>query len=139
MAAGAARSAAGGLGERILLVDDEPLVRSALRRLLQSLGYQVSEAADGQAALAALRANPGAFDLVLSDQSMPRLDGVGLARAIRAELPGLKVVLCSGYAEALDEESTRAAGVQAVIGKPIERAELAAALRQVLDGSPSAP
>lgn len=119
--------------ERVLLVDDEPLVRTAHRRLLQSLGYQVTEANDGLDALARLRAAPEGFDLVLTDQAMPRLDGAGLARAIREERPGTRVILCTGYSDGVDEEGARALGVQAMLGKPIERSALAVALRRVLD------
>jgi PAS domain S-box-containing protein len=119
--------------ERILLVDDEPLVRTAHRRLLQSLGYTVTEAVDGEDALGHLRAAPEAFELVLTDQTMPRLDGVGLAQAIRAELPGTRVILCTGYSEGFDEAGARALGVQAMIGKPVERSALAQVVRRVLD------
>ncbi len=119
--------------ERVLLVDDEPLVRTAHRRLLQSLGYQVTEAADGLEALERLRLAPEGFDLVLTDQAMPRLDGVGLTRAIRAERPGTRIILCTGYSDGVDEARARTLGVQALLGKPIERADLAVALRRVLD------
>jgi signal transduction histidine kinase/CheY-like chemotaxis protein len=119
--------------ERILLVDDEPLVRTAPRRLLQSLGYAVTEAVDGEDALARLRVEPGAFDLVLTDQTMPRLDGVGLARALRAERPGARVIMCTGYSESVDEAGARAAGVQAMLAKPVERSALAQTVRRVLD------
>jgi CheY-like chemotaxis protein len=119
--------------ERILLVDDEPMVRTAHRRLLQSLGYTVTEAVDGEDALGHLRAAPEAFELVLTDQTMPRLDGVGLAQAIRAELPGTRVILCTGYSEGFDEAGARALGVQAMIGKPVERSALAQVVRRVLD------
>ena len=121
--------------ERILLVDDEPLVRIAHRRVLQSLGYTVIEAEDGLEALEKLRTSPGAFDLVLTDQSMPRLSGADLARALLAEQPTANVVLCTGYSDVVDEGEARALGVRALLTKPVDRAVLATALRAALDRS----
>ncbi len=118
--------------EHILLVDDEPLVRSAHRRLLQSLGYQVTEAVDGEAALACFRASPTAFRLVISDQSMPKLSGLDLARTLHHEAPGTPVVLCTGYSDVLDEAVAREVGLKGLLEKPIDRDRLAAMVRKVL-------
>jgi PAS domain S-box-containing protein len=122
-------------GERILLVDDEPLVRSAHRRVLQSLGYTVTEAPDGLEALELVRRSPGAFDLVFTDQSMPRLGGAELARQLHAEKPALRVLLCTGYSDTLDEAEARRLGVGAVLTKPIDRLTLATTLRALLSGA----
>ena len=118
--------------ERILLVDDEPLVRTAHRRILQSLGYQVTEAPDALHALELLRRDPGGFDLVFTDQSMPLLSGTDLARQLLAEQPAARVILCTGYSDAIDEAGARALGIRALLDKPVDRAALAAALRQAL-------
>jgi PAS domain S-box-containing protein len=125
--------------ERILLVDDEPLVRAAHRRTLQSLGYIVTEARDGQEALELLRAAPGAFDLVLTDQSMPRLSGADLARLLLAEQPAARIILCTGYSDAIDEDGARALGVKALLDKPIDRWTLAVAVREALDAAGRGP
>ena len=124
---------------RILLVDDEPLVRSAHKRLLRSLGYEVAEACDGAEALERLRAAPEAFDLVLTDQTMPRLSGAELARTLLAEQPGARVILCTGYTDAVDEARARELGLQALLAKPIDRADLAAAVQRALAGRPAGP
>ena len=121
-----------GEHERLLLVDDQPLVRAGLSRLLSSLGYQVSEAADGQEALERLRAAPGAFDLVISDQTMPRLSGLELARALRADGSRMPIILCSGFSEALDEQNALKVGVSGVLAKPIDRTSMAAAVKRAL-------
>ena len=121
-----------GQGERILVVDDEPLVRSVYGRLLRALGYEVAEAADGAAALELVRKDARGFDLVLTDQTMPRLSGADLARAILAERPDARVVLCSGYADALDEAQARAIGLRGLLAKPVERDALAEAVRAAL-------
>jgi PAS domain S-box-containing protein len=125
-----------GRGERILVVDDEPLVRSACSRLLRSLGYEVAEAPDGLAALELIRRDATGFDLVLTDQTMPRLSGADLARALLAELPGARIVLCSGYADAVDEARARAIGLRGLLAKPIERDALAEAVRAALAPGP---
>jgi CheY-like chemotaxis protein len=125
--------------ERILLVEDEPLVRSAHRRVIQSLGYLVTEARDGVEALELIRRAPADFDLVFTDQSMPRLSGAELAQALHAEYPRLGVILCSGYAEAVDEAAAQAMGVRALLEKPVDRQTLAAALCRAIDASGEPP
>lgn len=118
--------------ERLLLVDDQPLVRAGLCRLLQSMGYRVTEASDGQDALDRLHAAPNDFDLVISDQSMPRLSGLQLAQALRAEGSRMPIILCSGFSEALDEENALKSGVSGVLAKPIDRTSMATAVRRAL-------
>ncbi|HSM93147.1 MAG TPA: PAS domain S-box protein [Anaeromyxobacteraceae bacterium] len=121
-------------GERILVVDDEPLVRNAHRRLLESLGYRVDVASDGVQALELVSRSPGAFDLVLTDQTMPRLSGADLARELLRRRPGARVILCTGYSDRVDEERARAIGLRALLAKPIDRETLAAAVRRALEG-----
>jgi len=134
----AAGPAAQGSGH-ILLVDDEPMVRGAHRRVLRSLGYEVTEASDGVEALERYRAAPHAYDLVLTDQTMPRLSGAGLARSLLAEHPGARVILCTGFSDLVDEAGARALGLRALLPKPIGRADLAAALRRALADRPAEP
>jgi PAS domain S-box-containing protein len=118
--------------ERILLVDDEPLVLSAHRRVLSSLGYVVTVAADAEQALLRLRAGPDDFDLVISDQSMPGLSGFELARIWLAERPRARVLLCTGFSEEVDDQRARAAGLRGVLLKPVSREALDAAVRAAL-------
>lgn len=80
----------------ILLVDDEPLVRRMTSRTLMEGGYRVLEAAHGLEALDLLRRG-AEVDLILSDVTMPHMDGANLARAVAREFPDLPVVLVSGY------------------------------------------
>ena len=118
--------------ERILLVDDEPLVRSAHRRVLASLGYQVTVAVDAQQALGLLQAAPEAFDLILTDQAMPHLTGFDFARAWLREHPGARILLCTGFSDDVDAELATAAGLKGLLLKPISREALAAAIRAAL-------
>ncbi len=82
----------------VLVVDDEPLVRHMTARLVRDGGYEVLEAANGLDALDLLRHGVNA-DLVLSDVTMPHMDGAALARVLRRDFPKLPVVLVSGYSE----------------------------------------
>jgi len=138
-AAAAAAAAVERGTERILVVDDDPLVRATHRRMLQSLGYTVTEVADAVIALELLRRDPGAFDLVFTDQSMPLLSGVDFARQLLAEQPAARVVLCTGYSDAIDEKGARALGIRALLDKPVDRAALAAAVRKALAEPDPAP
>ncbi len=80
----------------VLLVDDETIVRTYVRRLLQLNGYQVLEAADGVDALALLRKVGGAVDVLVTDVKMPRMTGKELVEVARKEFPNIAVVLISG-------------------------------------------
>lgn len=109
---------------RVLLVDDEPLVRAGLVAMLVEQGHQVAVAESARVALALL--GNDRFDVVISDLMMPGMDGAALAEAVAADWPGLPVVLISGYAE-----QAGPAGVP-VIAKPIRAADLAAAVQAAL-------
>jgi CheY-like chemotaxis protein len=117
---------------RVLLVDDDPPVQLALRRMLEALGYDVTAAGDGEEALALFRRDSGAFDAVVTDQTLPRLCGDALARALLALRPGLPVLICTGYSERLDEERASQIGAAALLMKPLDLAQLGAALRAAI-------
>jgi FixJ family two-component response regulator len=116
------------LGQVVLLVDDEePLVRLN-EELLASLGYEPVGFVSSAAALAALRADPQRFDLLLSDEAMPGLTGSELAAEACLLRPGLPVLLMTGFASAALQHRARAAGVAEVLAKPLAAGELARAL-----------
>jgi two-component system, cell cycle sensor histidine kinase and response regulator CckA len=121
--------------ERVLVVDDEAMVVAMLEKNLEALGYRVVVAASPEAALQALRADPQGFDLVITDLTMPGMDGVGVAREVLAARPGLPVLVCTGFSEQLTAERVRALGVCEVLLKPVPRARLARAVRRALDGA----
>jgi CheY-like chemotaxis protein len=83
----------------ILLVDDEQTVREVAKRLLDSLGYAVVTARDGEEAISLFRSSPGTIDLALIDLTMPRMGGEETLRELARLAPGLPLVLMSGYAE----------------------------------------
>ena len=119
---------------RILVAEDEALAAMAIEEELHDEGYAVELAPDGQAALElARRALP---DLLLTDLRMPRLDGGGLIRAVRAFAPDLPVIVMSGFAAATDAEDFRrmGEGPVALFAKPLDMdavlAEIARLLRR---------
>ncbi|MFW6240538.1 MAG: response regulator, partial [Thermodesulfobacteriota bacterium] len=120
--------------ERILLVDDEPSIVRMQRKMLERLGYQVAVAASSPAALTIFRETPDAFDLVVSDLSMPKMTGLQLAGKIYAIRPETPVILCTGYRRNIPENPAERFGIRGVLNKPIRRADLAKMVRSVLDG-----
>jgi two-component system, chemotaxis family, sensor kinase CheA len=123
---------------RILVADDALTTRFAMKSILEIAGYQVVTAADGEEALALLERTP--CQLVVSDWQMPRLDGIGLTRRIRAHptLAHTPIILCTS----LDRPEERAAGLEAgadgyLIKREVERGKLLDLVRQLLPASRS--
>jgi CheY-like chemotaxis protein len=121
-----------GHGERILLVDDEPMLVRLGEQALQRLGYIVVGETQVTAALDRLEREPHVFQLVLSDQTMPGMTGLEFAMRVRALRPDLPVILTSGFSQALTAERIQMAGVREVVSKPYTAAGLARALRRHL-------
>ncbi|HUL94064.1 MAG TPA: PAS domain S-box protein [Burkholderiales bacterium] len=121
-----------GHGERVLLVDDEPLLLEATAEVLVGLGYEPVVFSDSQAALAAFEAAPARFDVVVTDEAMPGLTGTGLAKALHLRRPDLPIVLVSGYSGPLLTQQALAAGAEEVLAKPVESREIAATLARLL-------
>jgi GAF domain-containing protein/CheY-like chemotaxis protein len=115
---------------RCLVVDDEEAVGDVVADVLRSAGHTAEVARSAGEGLSRMKAEP--FDLVFSDLSMPGMTGWELARAVQEVLPGLPVVLVSGYAVEVSPEELQASGVHAVLAKPINIKEVlgvAAAIR----------
>lgn len=126
------RPARPGEGQPVLVLDDDPALVAMGCELLRGLGYQPTGFDDPQQALAALREDPSRFAAVLSDEVMPGMNGTQFAQAARELAPGLPVLLISGYGGAMLAQRAAQAGVQAVLGKPLRRADLARALEAAL-------
>jgi CheY-like chemotaxis protein len=103
--------------QHILYLDDDGALVGLVRRLLERQGWRVSAFVNQQKALAALRADPGAFDLVVSDYNMPGLSGLDVAREVRNIRPDLPVVVASGFVDEELQANAREAGVREVIFK----------------------
>jgi PAS domain S-box-containing protein len=120
--------------ERVLFVDDEELLVEAAKEILKGLGYAVTAVTSSGEALKLFKTDPGRFDLIMTDVTMPDMTGVELARrmlAIRADVP---VIMCTGYSHLIDADAAKAAGIRAFAMKPLTRREIARTIRGVLDG-----
>ena len=115
-------------GTRVLVVDDESLVRRVVSRILERAGYVVTIAEDGLVGLDVLAREQGQFDLVLLDMAMPRMAGTEMFRAARTRYPELAVLLMSGYSSAEDARSLMAAGALGLVEKPFVPARLVEAV-----------
>ncbi len=123
-----------GGNEHVLLVDDEKSVVEMESQMLERLGYQVSSRTSAIEALKFFQTDPYRFDLVITDMAMPEMSGDRLASAIvdiRSDIP---VLLCTGFSDILSPDRAQAMGIRAVLLKPIVISELAAKIREILDG-----
>lgn len=122
-----------GGSERVLFVDDEPMVAELGRHMLEGLGYKVVSTTDPQAALTLLGNNPAAFDLVITDMTMPGISGDKLVREVRAIRQDIPIIICSGSSEKMKEFRAGKDGVSQLLMKPISLNDLARAVRKALD------
>jgi PAS domain S-box-containing protein len=120
-----------GMG-RILLVDDEDAQVQSIRSMLKRLGYHVVAKTDPEEALKAVLKDPAHFDLVITDQIMPRLTGDQLAERILRARPGLPIILCTGFSEKVDANGAHDMGVCEFLMKPFSIREMAAAINRAL-------
>jgi len=122
-----------GNGERILLVDDESDLLESMKQLLSSIGYQVEAFSDAGEALDCFQRNPVEFDLLISDQSMPRMQGTRLTQFMREIRSDLPVILCTGYSDHLDQSSQNPLALNAVMRKPFTLAEISQTIGETLE------
>lgn len=121
-----------GRGETILLVEDEPAVMQTCRRMLESLGYRVLIAGTPGEAVRLAAEHAGTLDLLLTDVVMPEMNGLDLARTLRASHPGLKCLFMSGYtADIIDSQGVLPEGLH-LVRKPFSLQDLALQVRKVL-------
>jgi CheY-like chemotaxis protein len=118
-----------GGGQRILLLDDDPMVLDVGARVLDRAGYGVDSYTDAQAALAALESNPEGYAVLVTDRAMPQLSGLEVARRARELNPRLPVVLLTGKSEPGDSQAPQ---ISAVLGKPADARSLLDAIERVI-------
>ena len=122
---------------RILIIDDEPQIRSMLKLMLERDGYEVVEAQDGVAGIKVYRQNPA--DLIITDLIMPNKDGIGMIIDLKKEFPQVKIIAMSGGGLNKPDGYLKGAkklGAAYTLTKPIDREEMLRVVKDILKVSP---
>jgi len=122
--------------ERILVVDDEEAIIDIMRQKLTRLGYRVVATTSSEQAWQLFKSNPQAFDIVLTDHTMPELTGETLARRIKQLRADIPVVISSGYSSNIELDSSES-HIDALLNKPVDDRALASMLRKLLGTHPA--
>ena len=119
-------------GATILLVDDEAFITKAIAMVLENSGYKVLIATNGNEALALYKEHAEEIDIVLTDVMMPGMNGVDLARSLKAIDLRIKILVSTGHASEANQTELRALGVDAILHKPYDAKKLVATLHQAI-------
>ena len=122
-----------GAGERVLFVDDEASITDMVGKMLERLGYKMQTTISPVDALQLFRSEPDAFDLVLTDMTMPQMTGVKLSEKLKEIRTDIPVIICTGHSSIIDEERAISIGIDGYVMKPIGMRDIAKAIRNVLD------
>lgn len=122
-----------GGNECILYIDDEQSLLNYSHQTLSMLGYNVTTRDNALEALELFKAKHNKFDLVITDLTMPHMNGDDLASEFRRIRPDIAIILCSGFDARISKERIEQIGIATVINKPVLRVELAYAVRTILD------
>ena len=119
--------------ERVMFVDAEPTLVLFGREILERLGYRATSFESSTQALTSFKKDSGSYDLIITGQDMPGMTGLELARRMKEVRPDIPVILCTGLERTLNEEEAGANGISRLLTKPLSMAEMAVAIREVLD------
>jgi len=119
--------------EWILLVDDDEPVLQSEKNMLEMLGYKVSDVSNSDEALKFFRSHPDDIDLIITDQTMPNMNGSELSQKIMEIRRDTPIILCAGLNEGIEENIVKEEGIREFILKPFTTKEMAGAIRRVLD------
>jgi PAS domain S-box-containing protein len=122
-----------GGNEHILLIDDELPIIKMIQQMLERLGYRVTPRTSSVEALELFRVRPDAFDLIITDMTMPNMTGTDLSEQILKVRPDIPIVLCTGFSEFITEKKARAMGIREFVMKPVVKSKLSAVLRRLLE------
>lgn len=117
---------------RILLVEDNEMLAEMFPELLGSLGFEVELARDGEEGLAMYKEQLGKYDLIITDQTMPKMNGDRLVRAVFDINPEQPIILCTGYSDVVDKEKVLAMGVKCFLNKPLTLEEISKGIQEAL-------
>jgi len=117
---------------RILFIDDEDLLVGLGEKILTHLGYEVTVSTDSAEAFKLFQEDPDFFDLIITDQTMPKIPGTELAKRILDIRPDMPIVLCTGHSSMVSEDQAEALGIRAFLMKPVSRNTLAKTVHQIL-------
>lgn len=120
-------------GGKILWVDDEVVLIQMYKATLESLGFEVTTTSNPLHALELFRQTPESFDAIITDLTMPKMTGMELAGEINSIRPDIPIIICTGFDQFSSEFNTGHFGIQAVLRKPVPRAELARTITKILD------
>jgi len=119
-------------GERIMFIDDELHIVETAKMVLEGIGYSVSTFIDPVDALTKFREDPSAYDIVITDMTMPGMTGDGFALELLKLRPDLPVILCTGFSERMNIEKAGEMGIREYLMKPVNPRDLADAIRKAL-------
>lgn len=119
--------------EKVLLVDDEVAIANMIRKMIERLGYHVMTKSNSADAFETFQENPNAFDLIITDMTMPGICGDELSLKILKIRPDIPIILCTGFSDKIDDDNAERLGVSALIKKPVTKEILAKMIRKVLD------
>ena len=118
---------------RIMIVDDEEAILRAYQRILENVGYDVFPFSSSENALQCFAEEPQAWDLLITDMTMPALDGAKLAQEVLKFRPGFPIILSTGYSSFINNEESRALGIMQYLDKPVNPKVLVAAVHRLLN------
>ncbi len=119
--------------ESIMVVDDEEAMIDITKRRLEKIGYKVTAINSSVKALEIFKADPLAFDLIITDQTMPHMTGETLAKKMMDIKEDISIILCTGYSSKMDSEAAKEIGIKSFLLKPVDLRGLATTIRTVLD------
>jgi len=119
--------------ESIMFVDDEEMLVNLGKKTLEGLGYKVTGFTNPRKALDAFKSSKDSYDLIITDKTMPKMTGLDLAKEIKKIRPDIPILLCTGFQDKDLDGKVQKAGITGYIMKPVNRQELAVAVREVLD------
>jgi len=119
--------------ERILFVDDEQIQIELAEEALSLYGYQVTTFSDSTAAWLHFKQAPAAYDMIITDVTMPKMTGDILSQKIRSIRPDLPIIMCTGFSEIMDEKKAKTLEINAYLFKPVVITDLLKTIRTVFD------